>query len=64
MNLQPSTQAQPSQTAIAPAVPIDTNSLLDRPESPTAIILAIAVLLVLGVQAMTGLIEVILRSRK
>ncbi len=63
MNLQPSTQVQPTQT-IAPAMPIDINSLLDRPESPTAIILAIAVLLVLGVQAMTGLIEVILRARK
>ena len=44
--------------------PIDPQCLIKHGESPTSIILAIAILLLLVCNGLTGLIQVILRRKK
>jgi succinate dehydrogenase hydrophobic anchor subunit len=44
--------------------PIDPQIIVKHGESPTAIILAIAILLLLVCHGLTGLIQVILRRKK
>ena len=53
-------QIQPTQ----PINPIDTQSIIKHGESPTSIILAIAILLAILSQSLTGLIQVILKQQK
>lgn len=44
--------------------PIDPQTIIKHGDSPTAIILAIAILLLLVCHGLTGLIQVILRRKK
>ncbi len=53
-------QSQP----VKPVTPIDTNTVIKHGESPTAIILAIAILLIFFFSGLTGLIQVILKGSK
>lgn len=53
-------QIQPTQLMN----PIDPQTIIKHGESPTAIILAIAILLLLVCNGLTGLIQVILRRQK
>ena len=53
-------QLQPTQ----PINPIDPQTIIKQGDSPTAIILAIASLLAILFQSMTGLIAVILKRQK
>ena len=53
-------QIQPTQ----PINPIDPQTIIKHGDSPTAIILAIAILLAILFQSMTGLIAVILKRQK
>jgi len=53
-------QSQPTQ----PINPIDPQAIIKHGDSPTAIILAIAILLLLVCHGLTGLIQVILRQQK
>ncbi len=53
-------QIQPTQ----PINPIDPQTIIKNGDSPTAIILAIAILLLLVCNGLTGLIQVILRQQK
>ena len=53
-------QLQPTQ----PINPIDPQTIIKQGDSPTAIILAIAILLAILFQSMTGLIAVILKRQK
>ena len=53
-------QLQPTQ----PINPIDPQTIIKHGDSPTAIILAIAILLAILFQSMTGLIAVILKRQK
>jgi hypothetical protein len=53
-------QIQPTQ----PINPIDPQTIIKHGDSPTAIILAIAILLLLVCNGLTGLIQVILRQQK
>ena len=52
---QPITSTQP----VNPVTPIDPNAIIKHGESPTAIILAIAMLLIFIFSGITGLIKVI-----
>ncbi len=54
-------QTQPTTTnqTIPPIVPIDPTPIVENGESPTAIILAIAILLAILLGSMTGLVRVI-----
>jgi hypothetical protein len=54
------TQAQPAQLSN----PVDPQTLVKNGESPTSIILAIAILLAILSQSLTGLIQVILKQQK
>jgi hypothetical protein len=54
------TQAQPVQLSN----PVDPQTLVKNVESPTSIILAIAILLAILSQSLTGLIQVILKQQK
>ncbi|MGK7940798.1 MAG: hypothetical protein AB4062_11750 [Crocosphaera sp.] len=54
------TQTQPLNSV----TPIDTNSVIKYGESPTAIILAIAILLTFFFSGLTGLVYVILKGSK
>ena len=47
-----------------PINPIDTDTVIKHGESPTAIILAIAILLTFFFSGLTGLIQVILKGNK
>jgi hypothetical protein len=49
---------------IQPINPIDPQTIIKNGDSPTAIILAIAILLLLVCHGLTGLIQVILRRKK
>jgi hypothetical protein len=49
---------------IQPMNSIDPQTIIKHGDSPTAIILAIAILLLLICNGLTGLIQVILRRRK
>jgi hypothetical protein len=49
---------------IQPINPIDPQTIIKNGDSPTAIILAVAVLLAILFQSMTGLIAVILKRQK
>jgi len=49
---------------IQPMNPIDPQTIIKHGDSPTAIILAIAILLLLVCNGLTGLIQVILRQQK
>ncbi|MEB3309370.1 MAG: hypothetical protein VKJ02_04000 [Snowella sp.] len=53
-------QAQATQEMI----PIDAQTLVKHGDSPTAIILAIAILLFLSCNGLTALIQTILQSKK
>ena len=53
-------QLQPTQ----PINPIDPQTIIKHGDSPTAIILAIAILLAILFQSMTGLLVVILKRQK
>ena len=53
-------QTQPAQISN----PIDPQTIIKHGDSPTAIILAIAILLLLVCNGLTGLIQVILRQQK
>ena len=53
-------QLQPTQ----PINPIDPQAIIKHGDSPTAIILAIAILLAILFQSMTGLLAVILKRQK
>ena len=53
-------QIQPTQLMN----PIDPQTIIKHGDSPTAIILAIAILLLLVCNGLTGLIQVILRQQK
>ena len=53
-------QLQPTQ----PINPIDPQTIIKHGDSPTAIILAIAILLAILFQSMTGLLAVILKRQK
>ena len=53
-------QLQPTQ----PINPIDPQTIIKHGDSPTAIILAIAILLAILFQSMTGLIAVLLKRQK
>jgi len=53
-------QLQPTQ----PMNPIDPQTIIKHGDSPTAIILAIAILLAILFQSMTGLLAVILKRQK
>ena len=53
-------QIQPTQ----PINPIDPQTIIKHGDSPTAIILAIAILLLLVCNGLTGLIQVNLRQQK
>ncbi len=55
------TQTQPTNP---PVTPIDTDTVIKHGESPTAIILAIAILLTFFFSGLTGLIQVILKGNK
>ncbi len=54
------TQAQPVQLSN----PVDPQTLVKNGESPTSIILAIAILLAILSQSLTGLIQVILKQQE
>jgi hypothetical protein len=54
------TQSQPAQIS----KPVDPQTLVKNGESPTSIILAIAILLAILSQSLTGLIQVILKQQK
>jgi hypothetical protein len=54
------TQSQPAQLSN----PVDPPTLVKNGESPTSIILAIAILLAILSQSLTGLIQVILKQQK
>ena len=56
-------QLQPTQP-INPIDPIDPQTIIKHGDSPTAIILAIATLLAILFQSMTGLLVVILKRQK
>jgi hypothetical protein len=45
--------------AVPPITPIDPTSIVEHGESPTAIILAIAILIAILLSSMTGLVRVI-----
>lgn len=53
-------QTQP----VNPVTTIDTDTVIKHGESPTAIILAIAILLTFFFSGLTGLIQVILKGSK
>ena len=53
-------QTQPAQISN----PIDPQTIIKHGDSPTAIILAIAILLAILFQSMTGLLVVILKRQK
>lgn len=46
---------------VSPIIPIDPKPIVEHGESPTAIILAIAILLAILFQSMTGLIQIIVK---
>ncbi|MGB5593627.1 MAG: hypothetical protein WBM32_20075 [Crocosphaera sp.] len=57
-------QSITSTQPINPVTPIDPNTIIKHGESPTAIILAIAILLIFIFSGITGLIKVILKQSK
>ena len=59
-------QAQPTTTnqTIPPIAPIDPTTIVENGESPTAIILAIAILIAILFGSVTGLVQVILVGRQ
>ena len=54
-------QTQPTNP---PVTPLNTDTVIKHGESPTAIILAIAILLIFFFSGLTGLIQVILNVNK
>ncbi len=59
-------QTQPTTTnqTIPPISPIDPTPIVENGESPTAIILAIAILIAILLGAVTGLVRVIVIERQ
>jgi hypothetical protein len=62
--MQPNLQTQANQTiqtatSISSITPIDPQPIIEHGESPTAIILAIAILIVLVMGSITGLVRVL-----
>jgi len=59
-------QAQPTTTnqTIPPIAPIDPTTIVENGESPTAIILAIAILIAILFGSVTGLVQVIVIVRQ
>jgi hypothetical protein len=56
-------QSTSIQHSVLPIAPIDTKAIVEHGESPTAIILAIAILLSVTVGSVTGLIQVIMKAK-
>ncbi|GAB4375588.1 MAG: hypothetical protein Kow00121_21520 [Elainellaceae cyanobacterium] len=59
--MQPNLQTQANQPiqSVTPITPIDPQPIIEHGESPTAIILAIAILMVMVMGSITGLVRVI-----
>ncbi|HEY9797172.1 MAG TPA: hypothetical protein V6D30_16135 [Leptolyngbyaceae cyanobacterium] len=59
-------QAQPTTTnqTLPPIAPIDPTTIVENGESPTAIILAIAILIAILLGSVTGLVQVIVTGRQ
>jgi hypothetical protein len=59
-------QTQPTTTnkTIPPIAPIDPTPIVENGESPTAIILAIAILIAILLGSVTGLVQVIVTGRQ
>jgi hypothetical protein len=56
-------QSTSIQQSVSPIAPIDTKAIVEHGESPTAIILAIAILLSVTVGSVTGLVQVIMKAK-
>jgi hypothetical protein len=59
-----SMQTQTTGSQISPIAPIDPTPIVTHGESPTAIILAIAILIVLSLSSLTQLIRVIVMAMR
>jgi hypothetical protein len=61
-----SSQSQLTTTnqTIPPIAPIDPKTIVENGESPTAIILAIAILIAILLGSVTGLVQVIVTGRQ
>jgi len=61
-----SSQSQPITTnqTIPPIAPIDPKTIVENGDSPTAIILAIAILIAILLGSVTGLVQVIVTGRQ
>lgn len=56
-------QSTSIQQSVSPIVPIDTKAIVEHGESPTAIILAISILLSVTIGSVTGLVQVIMKVK-
>jgi hypothetical protein len=56
-------QSTSIQHGVSPIVPIDSKAIVEHGESPTAIILAISILLSITIGSVTGLVQVIMKVK-